>query len=114
MNKILNYISDQFVFWNLEKISYGHLNLIDATDNRWHENYNTVRNEISKYGKKISSKKEIIVISKADLLNSDRENVIEQIKKIIDSELFIISSLNNEGIEELMDNLFKYKNIIDD
>tara|TARA_B100000965_G_scaffold402843_1_gene429672 strand:- start:412 stop:1404 length:993 start_codon:yes stop_codon:yes gene_type:complete len=90
------------------------LHLIDATDNRWHENYNTVRNEISKYGKKISSKKEIIVISKADLLNSDRENVIEQIKKIIDSELFIISSLNNEGIEELMDSLFKYKNIIDD
>ena len=39
---------------------------------------------------------------------------VEQIKKIIDSELFIISSLNNEGIEELMDSLFKYKNIIDD
>ena len=30
MNKILNYISDQFVFRNLNKISYGYLNLIDA------------------------------------------------------------------------------------
>ena len=30
MNKILNYISDQFVFRNLEKISYGYLNLVDA------------------------------------------------------------------------------------
>ena len=30
MNKILNYICDQFVFWNLKKISYGYLNLIDA------------------------------------------------------------------------------------
>ena len=30
MNKILNYISDQFVFWNLKQISYGHLNLVDA------------------------------------------------------------------------------------
>ena len=30
MNKILNYISDQFVFWNLKKISNGHLNLIDT------------------------------------------------------------------------------------
>tara|TARA_B100000029_G_scaffold339604_1_gene331817 strand:- start:539 stop:1726 length:1188 start_codon:yes stop_codon:yes gene_type:complete len=30
MNKILNYISDQFVFSNLKKISYGHLTLIDA------------------------------------------------------------------------------------
>ena len=40
--------------------------------------------------------------------------VTDRIKKMIDSELFIISSLNNEGIEELMDSLFKYKNIIDD
>tara|TARA_B100000686_G_scaffold313002_1_gene357990 strand:+ start:43 stop:1230 length:1188 start_codon:yes stop_codon:yes gene_type:complete len=30
MNRILNYISDQFVFWNLKKIPYGYLNLIDA------------------------------------------------------------------------------------
>ena len=30
MNKILNYISDQYVFWNLRKISYGYLNLVDA------------------------------------------------------------------------------------
>ena len=30
MNKILNYISDQFVFSNLKQISYGYLSLIDA------------------------------------------------------------------------------------
>ena len=30
MNKILNYISDLFVFWNLNKISNGCLNLIDS------------------------------------------------------------------------------------
>ena len=30
MNKILNYISDQFVFRNLNKISYGYLSLVDA------------------------------------------------------------------------------------
>jgi len=30
MNKILNYISDRFVFRNLNKISYGYLNLVDA------------------------------------------------------------------------------------
>ena len=29
MNKILNYISDKFVFLNLKKISHGYLNLID-------------------------------------------------------------------------------------
>ncbi|MDC0059431.1 cyclopropane-fatty-acyl-phospholipid synthase family protein [Pelagibacteraceae bacterium] len=30
MNKILNYISDKFVFWNLEQISHGYLNLVDV------------------------------------------------------------------------------------
>ena len=30
MSKILNYISDLFVFWNLKKISNGCLNLIDS------------------------------------------------------------------------------------
>ena len=30
MNNIWNYISDQFVFLNLKKISHGYLNLVDA------------------------------------------------------------------------------------
>ena len=30
MSKVLNYISDQFVFFNLKKISHGYLNLVDA------------------------------------------------------------------------------------
>ena len=30
MNKILNYFFDQFVFWNLKKISFGYLHLIDS------------------------------------------------------------------------------------
>ena len=30
MNKILNYISDQFIFLNLKQISYGYLNLVDV------------------------------------------------------------------------------------
>ena len=90
------------------------LHLIDATDKNWLKNYETVRNEISKYGKKISSKKEIIVLSKSDLLNSSKENIIKEIKNLINSDIFVISSLNYEGVEKLMDNLFTYKNIVDD
>ena len=33
MNKILNYISDLFIFWNLKKISSGYLNIVDAKGN---------------------------------------------------------------------------------
>ena len=35
MNKILSYISDQFVFLNLKRISHGYLNLIDAKENEY-------------------------------------------------------------------------------
>jgi len=35
MNKILNYISDQFVFLNLKKISNGYLNLVDAREKEY-------------------------------------------------------------------------------
>ena len=30
MNKILTYISDKFVFWNLKQITHGYLNLVDV------------------------------------------------------------------------------------
>ena len=35
MNLILNYLSDQFVFWNLKKISKGYLQLIDSKGNEY-------------------------------------------------------------------------------
>ena len=34
MIKLLNYISDLFVFWNLKKISDGYLNLLDSRGKR--------------------------------------------------------------------------------
>ena len=30
MNLNANYLADQFIFWNLKKISYGYLELIDS------------------------------------------------------------------------------------
>ena len=35
MVNILNYISDQFIFWNLKKISNGNLNLIDSRGKKY-------------------------------------------------------------------------------
>jgi len=35
MNKILNYISEQYVFWNLSKVSYGYLNLVNAEGKKY-------------------------------------------------------------------------------
>ena len=33
MNLNFNRLSDKFIFWNLKKISYGHLELIDSNGN---------------------------------------------------------------------------------
>ena len=35
MKKLLYYLSDHFVFWNLKKINYGHLNLTDCRGNNY-------------------------------------------------------------------------------
>ena len=35
MNFGLNYLSDQFVFWNLRKITKGYLQLIDSRGNEY-------------------------------------------------------------------------------
>ena len=35
MNLSLNYLSDQFVFWNLKKITKGYLQLIDSRGNEY-------------------------------------------------------------------------------
>ena len=90
------------------------LHFIDATDENWHRNYNTVRNEISKYSKKIETKKEIVVLSKFDLIESQKEEVIEKIKKTISSEVFCISSFNNKGMEDLINHLFVASDFFDD
>ncbi len=90
------------------------LHLVDATDKDWYKNYKTVRNEIDKYGKKISLKKEIVAISKSDLFNSNKSNIIKEFKKEINADVFVISSIKNEGLEILIDNLFSSSNNIDD
>ena len=55
-----------------------------------------------------------IPLSKADLFNSERNKVIKEIKNKIDSDIFVISSISNEGMEKLMENLFNSRNFIDD
>tara|TARA_B100000029_G_scaffold400551_1_gene399540 strand:- start:317 stop:1504 length:1188 start_codon:yes stop_codon:yes gene_type:complete len=48
MNKVLNYISDFFVLWNLKKISNGYLNLIDSKGKNYFfgDNKSTLRANI--------------------------------------------------------------------
>ena len=82
------------------------LHIIDCSDNNFIENYHTIRKELLKYGKRVSQKKEIIAISKSDLLTNDKTKVINNIEKETGMKPILFSSILNEGIEELINLLF--------
>ena len=64
--------------------------------------------------KKFPQKKEIIVFTKVDLLNENLEEKKIKINQKLNSEILFISSFNNEGINDLIDYLFKYNEITND
>ncbi|MCP4524265.1 MAG: GTPase ObgE, partial [Candidatus Gracilibacteria bacterium] len=67
--------------------------------------YENIRKELSAFSDLLSDKEEIIVFSKADLLDNEMKEFIlsEFQKKYPKKKLFIISAATNEGIPELVD-----------
>lgn len=66
--------------------------------------YRTIRNELKKYNPALAEKPEIVVISKADLLDSKTlESVRKKLAKAGGSEILTISAPIHEGIKELLD-----------
>lgn len=74
--------------------------------------YETIRNEIKKYGNGLAEKPEIIIFSKADLV--DQEELKSQIKIMKDvlkgKEYFVVSVEDADSVKELSDGLTKYLN----
>jgi GTP-binding protein len=65
------------------------------------DDYKKIRIELEKYSNKLSSKYEIIVANKMDLLDASKN--LELFKKEFpDKKIFPISAMNNEGISELL------------
>ena len=65
--------------------------------------YKVIREELSKYSKKLANKKEIIVASKMDMPDS-KDNLIEFKKAYPDKDIFEISSITHFGIDDLLNN----------
>ena len=82
------------------------LHVIDCSEKNFIDNYNTIRNEITKYGKKLLEKNELIALSKSDLISEDKKKLSEKIEKKIGKKPFIFSNISNEGIENLVLALF--------
>lgn len=77
------------------------------------DDYEIIRNELKKYSDKLANKLEVIVANKMDLPNA-LENLEKFKKEYNDKEIFTISAINNEGIEDLIEYLANKLEEIDD
>ena len=82
------------------------LHILDSSDPAWFQNYNTIKNELKKYGHKLIEKKEIVALSKSDISSNYIHVIQEELKKLTGKIPLVISSFSEEGLEELMRILF--------
>jgi len=83
------------------------LHVLDSSEKNVLENYKSIREELKKYGKNLNQKKEIIALSKIDLIDGDINNLSKIIEKETNIEPIHFSSFSKDGLEELKSLLFK-------
>jgi len=78
------------------------LHLIDLSEEKLEENYLNVRNELSKYDKILSKKKEIIIFNKSDLFEKKEiDEKLKIFKKKIKKKFEIISVVADKNLTNL-------------
>ena len=90
------------------------LHLIDISEKNLIKCYLQVRKELKKYSNKLVKKKEIVVLNKTDLINEvEISNKINELKKVSKNKIFIISTIQKRGLEDLKKSLIAnvYKQI---
>ena len=86
----------------------------DAPDIR--EEYNILINELTKYNPEMLDKERLVVISKSDMLDDELKS---EMKKELDKSFkgipyLFISSVAQQGLQELKDKLWQMLNLEDD
>ena len=80
-------------------------------DSQFLKNYEMIREEVLSYGKKVSEKNEIILLSKSDLVDSETiHRRINLLKEITRSNIRFISSHKGTGLKELKNDLEDFLN----
>lgn len=70
--------------------------------------YRTINSELSRFSKELSKKPQIVAINKADVIDEAAlKGVKEAIEKEHDGEVFVISAVRGDGLEELTRRLGK-------
>ena len=86
--------------------------LISCESEKIVDQYNILLNELGKYNPELLDKDKIIVVSKSDLIDQKRKDKIslEISKKIKNVTFDFISSVSNQGLVKLKDDLWKLLN----
>ena len=78
------------------------IHILDVAEENVVSNYKTIRNELKSYNVDLKNKPEIVVLNKSDLLeNEDIKKVKKSLMKITKNKVYIISTITDEGIDEL-------------
>lgn len=79
------------------------INIIDGTSDKVIKDYKTVNDELNNYSKKLTKKKQIIVLNKIDAIDEKTlQKKINKLKKATKSKIYPISAVTGKGIKELI------------
>lgn len=82
------------------------LHLVDLSSENPLNNYKTIRNELQRYGHDITSKQEIIILTKSDTVDEVTvNNTVNEFKNNGTEDVFVISAVAHKGLTELINNL---------
>jgi GTP-binding protein len=80
-------------------ISFENENMIDA--------YNIIREELKKFSSDLINKKEIIILTKFDLVDAEKQKEVKRNIEKINPDVMIVSVYDDKSIKELADYLIK-------
>ena len=70
------------------------------------EDFNTINEELKKYSEKLAGRKQIIVANKSDVMQDEKlYNELEKMAKEKNIEIYKISAVTGEGVEELLNHV---------
>ena len=90
------------------------MHVIDAKSKDPIESFNSIQKELKEYGNELMKKKQIIIISKIDLINKkDLEKILQNIKKYTNMPTYGCSSVKKTGLDIIINYLLnlEMKNI---
>ena len=85
------------------------LHMIDITNEDIKKSYNQVKNELKKYSKKLSKKKELVVLNKIDLIDKKKmRDIVDDFSTSSKSEMIAVSTLEKKSISKIKAKLISY------